>query len=110
MTARILLVNFDEASERRLTEIFRQKGHRISTYACEEPLAEHLSKRSNDVDLIILEASQNERVVHGQLSEIRRSRAQYGHRPTVLCVSRVYRGPQFELELERQGIRVVYVR
>src|SRR5258708_7322275 len=110
MTARILLVNFDEASEGLLTEIFRQKGHRISTYACEEPLAEHLSKLSDDVDLIVLDASGNERVIHNQLGEIRRYRAQHGHRPTVLCVSLVYRGAQVELELERKGARVVYVR
>jgi DNA-binding response OmpR family regulator len=110
MTARILLVNFDEASEGRLKEIFRQKGYRISPYTCKEPLAEHLSKLRDDVDLIILDASGNDPLVHDQLGEVRRYRAQHGHRPTVLCVSRVYRGPQVELELERKGARVVYVR
>jgi hypothetical protein len=110
MTGRILLVNFGEASEGRLTEILRQKGYRVSTYACEEPLAEHLSKLSDDIDLIVLDASGNDRVVHDQLGEIRLYRAQHGHRPTVLCVSRIYRGPQIELELERKGARVVYVR
>src|SRR5690349_2171924 len=110
MTGRILLVNFDEASEGRLTEILRQRGHRVSTYTSEEPLAEHLSKPRGDVDLIVLDASGNDRVVHDQLDEIRQYRAQHGHRPTVLCVSRVYRGPQVELELERKGARVVYVR
>ena len=110
MAARILLLNFDEASEGRLTEIFRQKGYRVSTYAREEPLAEHLSKRSDDVDLIVLDASGNDRAIHDQLGEIRRYRVQHGHRPMVLCVSRIYRGPQVELELERKGARVVYVR
>jgi hypothetical protein len=59
--------------------------------------------------LIVLDASENDRVVHDQLAEIRRYRAQHGHRPTVLCVSRVYRGPLVELELERRGARVIYV-
>jgi hypothetical protein len=110
MTAQILLVNFDEASEERLREIFRQKGHCVSAYAGDKPLAEHLWKLSDDVDLIVLDVSGKDRVVRNQLGEIGRYRAQHGHRPTVLCVSRIYRGPQFELELEREGARVVYVR
>jgi DNA-binding response OmpR family regulator len=110
VTGRILLVNFDETSEGRLTEILRQKGHRVSAYACEESLAQHLLQLRNDVDLIVLDASGNDRALHDQLAEIRRYRAQHGHRPTVLYVSRVYRGPQVELELERKGARVIYVR
>ena len=93
-----------------MREIFRQKGHRVSAYAGDKPLAEHLSKLMDEVDLIVLDASGNDRIVHDRLGEIRRYRVRHGHRPTVLCVSRVYRGPQFELELERKGARVVYVR
>jgi hypothetical protein len=110
MTARILLVNFDKTSEERLTEIFRQKGHYTSIYRRVEPLAAHVSKAGQDIDLVVFDVSGNDRETLKQLGDMRRYRAQHGHRPMVLCVFRVYRGPRFELELERKGARVVYVR
>lgn len=110
MTVQLLLVRFDNASEGRLTELLRQRGYRVSAYSREESLLECLSRFGREIDLVILDVSGNDPEVRNYLAEIVRYRAQHGHRPMVLCVSRVYRGPQFELELERKGARVVYVR
>jgi hypothetical protein len=50
------------------------------------------------------------RFVRDLVNEVSDIRAQHSLRPMLLCVSGNYRGPKFELELERKGARVVHVR
>ncbi len=110
MAARILLVQFDEAWEARLAETLRQRGHSVTTHCREECVSEHLSELGHEIELVILDVSKGDDETWSIVAEIRQYRTQYGPKPMLLCVSRVYRGPRFELELERKGARVVYVR
>ena len=107
---RVLLVKFDETFEGQVTEILRRKGLLVSTYRRGERLAERLAKMDQEVDLVILDVSHEDQDTQDRFAEILRYRAQHGPKPMLLCVSRVYRGPRFELEFERKGARVVYVR
>jgi len=54
-------------------------------------------------DLVILDVSVQCRDAGKLLEGLKRYRDAHGPRPMTLCVSRVYRGPRFELDLEQQG-------
>jgi hypothetical protein len=106
--AQILLVKFGESEERRLAEFFGTQGHRVSSLDDTKSLSCLLDNVGKDLDLAILHVSAN-CDAEEDLETLRRHRDTNGLRPMVLCVSRVYRGPRFELEIERKGGRLVYV-
>ena len=68
-----------------------------------------LADGDNDVDLVIVDVSAADEICQVTLDELRRWQMIHGPRPGILCVSTVYRGPNFELEIERKGGRLVYV-
>jgi hypothetical protein len=107
IVAEILLVKFDQVTEGRLAELFGCRGHHATTYSGDQPLSRLL--RRHGFDLVILDVSCDCAITRKHVGVVSASREQNGLRPMLLCVSRVYRGPQFELELERAGARVVYV-
>lgn len=107
--ATILLMNFYEENGRRLAAFLRAEHHEVRMFVSNQQLPKWLQHQGDTIDLIIIDASQNERAGSSLLAGIVLYRAQYGPSPTVLCVSRVYRGPQFQLDLEKKGARLVYV-
>jgi len=107
IVAEILLVKFDQVTEGRLAELFGCRGHHAITHSGDQPLSQVLRRRG--FDLVILDVSCDYSITRKHVAAVRARREQHGLRPMLLCVSRVYRGPQFELELEREGARVVYV-
>ena len=107
---RVLLVNFDETFEGQVMETLHRRGFLVSIYRRGERLAERLAKVGQEVDLVILDVSHDDQDTQDCFAEILQYRAQHGPRPMLLCASHVYRGPRFELALERKGARVVYVR
>jgi DNA-binding response OmpR family regulator len=108
--AEILLVKFDKVTVERLAEFLQRRGHCITTHSGDESLAQTLRGYSRGFDLVILDVACDEAVTRKHIAAVRAIREKRGPRPMLLCVSWVYRGPRFELELERQGARVVYVR
>jgi DNA-binding response OmpR family regulator len=104
-----LLVNFDPKLAERLASLLASQGHRISICTGFKALRQ-LLRKSPGFDLAIVDVSFDTPTAGVQLAELQAYRVQHGPRPMLLCVSRVYRGPQFELELERKGARVAYVR
>jgi hypothetical protein len=107
--AKILLANFDEEAGARLTAFLRNEHHEIGLSFENESFFQILRRCGAVNDLLILDVSRREKYARDLLAQISSHRLQYGPRPMVLCISRSYRGAQFELDLERQGARVVYV-
>lgn len=105
----VLLLNFDPILAPRLADSLARLGHRVTVHTGHEALSMKL-RRESSFDLAILDVSESSTSVRRNLIELQTYRAGHGVRPMVLCVSRVYRGPRFELELERKGARVAYVR
>jgi DNA-binding response OmpR family regulator len=105
----ILLMNFDEEMGSKLAVALRNQRHSVVMLPKDVSFAKALTLGKGSPDLVILDFSRIERNGRTLLSEIVFYRARYGPWPMLLCVSRVYRGPQFELDLERKGARVVYV-
>jgi DNA-binding response OmpR family regulator len=105
---RILLVNFDEEQARRMAAFLRTERQQV----CVAPATENVSqtvRRICGIDLVILDASHREKYARDLLNGIASYRARNGPRPMVLCISRVYRGPRFQLDVERKGARLIYV-
>lgn len=106
--ARILLANFMEESGTRLAAFLRIERHEVHMADQAQPLAQML-RLVREFDLVIIDASQREHYVRDLVNHIAKHRAQSGPRPMMLCVCRIYRGPRFELDLEKRGARVIYV-
>lgn len=107
--AKILLANFDEEAGVRLTVFLRNEHHEVRLAFENESFSQMLQRCGPAIDLLILDVSRRERYASGLLAQIASHRIQYGPRPMLLCISRAYRGAQFELDLEQKGARVVYV-
>lgn len=107
--AQILLVKINEFEARRLTEFLIVRGHRVTVFEPTQSLVRLLGELGQNLDLVILDVSLQGPEAGRYLEELKLYRAAHGPRPMILCVSHVYRGPRFELDLERQGARVVYV-
>jgi hypothetical protein len=101
--AKILLLNFDDDFGSRLAAFLRNEHHDIL------PSCISSNCTQNSADLVIIDVSQREKVFERLLKEIVTFRAQHGPRPMILCISHVYRGPRFQLDLEQKGARLLYV-
>jgi DNA-binding response OmpR family regulator len=108
--ARILLANFDEEAGARLTAVLRNERHEAQLASENDSFSRMIQQQGFTPDLLILDVSRRERYTRDLLVEVSSHRTQHGPRPMLLCISRAYRGAQFELDLERKGARVVYVR
>lgn len=108
--AAIVLVKFDPRSAITVAQLFRGRRHRVMVCDADQSLAPVLKRRDTSPDLVVLDVSTDDQNTRKYLEEIKRFRAQHGPRPMLLCVSGIYRGPRFELELEKRGARLVYVR
>jgi DNA-binding response OmpR family regulator len=107
--AKILLANFDEQAGISLAAFLRNEHHDVYVALEDQAFSQLLGRYGTATDLVILDVSSRKKHSYDLLAQIASRRVQHGPRPMILCISRVYRGPQFELDLERKGARVVYV-
>jgi DNA-binding response OmpR family regulator len=107
--AKILLANFEEEAGVRLSVFLRNEHHEVCLAFENDSFSQMLRRCGPATDLLILDVSRREKYTRDLLAQITSHRVQYGPRPMLLCISRAYRGAQFELDLERKGARVVYV-
>ena len=108
--ARILLVKFDDESAARLAGVLRSRSHCVTVLSAKHRVGQTLGRCLSELDLVILDASLDDRDTWRIVAEVTRHRAERGLRPMLLCATRVYRGPRFELELERKKARLIHVR
>lgn len=107
--ARVVLANFDAESGAQLVQLLKRNRHSATLLPATAPDDVERTISRATCDLILLDVSCDDRPTHALLGEIVRRRAELGLRPMLLCVARVYRGPRFELDLERKGARLAYV-
>lgn len=106
--ARILLANFDEVSGTRLMAFLRGQRHEAHLAAQDTSISQVLSCM-NETDLVIVDGSHREQYTRDLVARIASRRVGDGLRPMMLCICRSYRGPQFEMDLEKKGAHVIYV-
>jgi hypothetical protein len=106
--ATMLLIGFNEALKRELSGFLQARRHNVLICTDDQPLAHMLRIHGEDIDTAIVDVSLADTAWREALAEITRYRNKHGVRPGILCVSTVYRGPRFELEIERKGARLVY--
>jgi DNA-binding response OmpR family regulator len=107
--ARILLCNFDDEWTQSLTELFQRDHHQVVICASAQSVVSSLERTTERYELLVLDVSVDHENVMKLMKQIKRFRLQRGAQLKVLCVSRGYQGPRFELELEKEGARLVYV-
>lgn len=105
---KVLLVNFEKVQAARLAAFLRIERHEVHIAEPVESTRQTLRGVAT-FDLVIVDASHREQYVRDITASIGAYRARNGPRPAVLCVCRSYRGPRFELDLEKKGARVIYV-
>lgn len=107
--ARVVLANFDAEAAEQLDQLLRRNRHYTTQLPTFKSDREIRAIAQISCDLIILDVSKDDRISRAILTEILRRRAEPCLRPMLLCVSRAYRGPRFEYDLERKGARLAYV-
>jgi hypothetical protein len=70
----------------------------------------HLIELGATVDLVVLDGTASPDRIKKCFKGIADLHAERGRGAMLLCVSRVYHGPLFEIDLENEGARLVYVR
>jgi hypothetical protein len=107
--AKIVLINFTEPLLTRLIAVLRIERHEVLGALPGQSYARWVRRQPEGADLAILDVSCRDKFFGPALDELVVYRAQHGPRPMILCISRVYRGPQFELDIENKGARLIYV-
>lgn len=107
--AAILLLGFDEDLQDALVTSMRVRRHQVFALDEAGDIVDELERQRNALELVIMDMSFPSENHRRALEEVERWRAEHENRPTLLCVSTIYRGPQFEIDIERKGARVIYV-
>jgi len=108
--ARILLLSPDEPSARDLALFLEKKSHRVSVHCERRAFIDSPKQDLSSVDIVILDMSANRPDDWNALDCVCKWAGTIDSKLMTLCLSRVYRGPKFELDVERRGARLVYVR
>jgi len=107
--ANILIIDSDLPHAEALGRVLHHRGHKVKiANPCGAPLTRIVEPRL--VDIVILDVTQLRDEGWRELRQICQLCAQDKLPIQVLCCSRVYRGPRFELDIERLGARFVYER
>jgi DNA-binding response OmpR family regulator len=108
--ATILLIGSDREYQENLASKLRTRGHAVL-------MADNLRLSSTDgndrmssVEIVVFDVTHFNEDGKRQLRTICQQPRQDGFPVLVLCYSKVYRGPLFELDIERIGARFVYPR
>lgn len=107
--ARVVLANFDAEIAAQLIRLLQRNRHSATQLPAATFDLDGSTIGQVSCDLIILDVSCDDRATRALLTEALRRRAECGPRPMLLCVTRAYRGPRYEFDLERKGARLAYV-
>jgi hypothetical protein len=84
----------------------RLRRHFVDLYS---PHSCQIQQLSIEADIVILDLSKDDPSTGMLLKCVIQKRGETGLRALMLGVFRSYRGPRIEAEIERMGVRVVYV-
>lgn len=106
--AEILLITPDPSEQTRLASVLRHRGHVVRLADRCQPATLSSESDRQPVEIVVCDVTHLDETGWRELRDF----ADFlRHNPTsilLLCYSRVYRGPRFELEVERLGARFVY--
>lgn len=106
---RILIGGFDQPTADQLA--IRLRAGRHDVWICEaiSECDRYIINLCSAIDLVVMDGTADPGLVDECFKGIADLYARRGRRPMLLCVSRVYHGPRFEMDLENKGARLVYV-
>lgn len=107
--AQILFFDPHEEDAMELARRLKAKHHTVTSCTKAKELIQHLKCHAASFDVVILDVSAQTldlQILNGVNCMVLKA----GQAPAVVCVSRVYKGPQMQLQIERKGARLVYVR
>ena len=107
--AHVALCGIERVAANQLSSLLRQHGHCVAICERQDALSEPAFMRNSSIDLIIVDVSESENAVRAYLEQRDRMNNRDQDKPMLLCVSRVFRGARFQLEVERKGARLIYV-
>jgi CheY-like chemotaxis protein len=105
--AKVLLFGLEGTDARKLAPRLALQGYSITECADRLDVLSRFEKRPVDCDVVLLDISYNRPKDWELLDVLCRLRAVDSLRPTIVCISRTYRGPQMRMEVERRGARLV---
>jgi DNA-binding response OmpR family regulator len=107
--ANILIVDSDLPHAEALGWALHRRGHKVKIA---DPCCAQLTRIVEPclVDIVVLDVTQLKDEGWRELRQICQLCTQDKLPIQVLCCSRVYRGPRFELDIEQLGARFVYER
>ena len=106
--ATILLLNFDPIHGSRLAEVLRGRRHHVLNANNGEALPDKPYIDRYQIDLILWDLTHNKGEPWSRLHSLSTVRKANGYPALLLCYSRIYYGPSFELRIEKLGARIVY--
>jgi DNA-binding response OmpR family regulator len=104
--ATILVVDVDQQHAEKLNSALRRRGHRVVNTDRKNAVA--IKESECQSDLVVFNISRTDNDVWQALRHVCNLRRTDGLPVLVLCYSKIYRGPRFELEVERLGARFAY--
>jgi hypothetical protein len=106
--ATILLIGSDQTKQENIASALRTRGHSVLVADwCHLTFADWYVRMSA-VEIAVFDVTHLNDDSRRQLRRFCQWPRQDGYPVLVLCFSRAYRGPRFELDIERFGARFVY--
>ena len=106
--ATILLIGSERVDQENLASTLRKHGHEVLVADNSRQLITDWNARLSSVELVVFDITHLNDDSGRQLRSICQLSRPDGFPVLVLCVSRSYRDPRFELDIERLGARFVY--
>jgi len=105
--ARILVVNFDDTTTHELMRLLRLRGYDAEAGPNEQANASE-QKALDPYDLVVFDASRRFHAIEDAITTVHGG-SSWSRKPILLGVMDVYHGPQWEFDLRKKGVQVVYV-
>jgi hypothetical protein len=106
--ATILLIGSDQTDQENLAATLRARGHSVLLTENWHFSSTDFNARLSSADIAIVDVTRLDEDSLRQLRHICLRTRQDQFPVHVLCYSRTFRGPRFELDIERLGARFVY--
>ena len=107
--ARILIGGFDQPTATQLATQLRAGRHDVRICEAIGECDRHIIEHGAAIDLVVVDGTASPGLVEKCFKSIADLYSGRGRKAMLLCVSRVYHGPRFEIDLENEGARLVYI-
>jgi hypothetical protein len=98
-----LIGGFDESTATQLASLLRAGRHDVQICEVIQTCNRPITELDATIDLVVVDGTAGFSLVEKYFKSIACVYAGRGRRAMLLCVSRVYHGPRFEIDLESEG-------